>query len=236
MKMYHISTDIFKDIKEFVPRIPERKMNNEDSSIPRVCISDSIENCLNGLLYLNNYRRFVCRDSETNFDIFSDGECYRVFKVYEFDIDSSVSIKTPEYIYSNNLVPDALFNNEYWSTDTIIPNKSYLIQIKNSPEVKEIKLEETSGIMEIINKIDFVSVNGNDIAETIEIKFNKVDEETLEFFGNNSDCGLIYDIEEIFRDKIIISTNSYPTTNKNIIKILNNYFKYYPNYQGVSIC
>ena len=122
MKMYHISLDIFKNIEVFVPRIPESRLKNEDSTIPRVCISNSLENCLTGLTYMSKYYKRITDDSETNFSLF-DGDCSRILKVYEFEVENNlISFKE---LHNRNLVPDAMITEEYWSLTELTPTNSY---------------------------------------------------------------------------------------------------------------
>ena len=48
VKLYHLSVDRFRD-KVFSPRIPKNRVQFENGSIPRICVSTSVRGCLKGL-------------------------------------------------------------------------------------------------------------------------------------------------------------------------------------------
>lgn len=207
-------------------------METENDTMPRVCISTSIENCLNGILYLRNYRKFVSRDLQFNFDICPE-DCFRLFKVYEFDLDSGINIKNPEYIYENGFVEDALSNNEYWSLDTIKPTKSYIIQIIGEPKIIKVQSEKDFSFSEQLREVKYKIIKTNDIPEYVDIKFKEVNDEVLELFDEYSDSSIVYQIKDVYADKVKVSTNLYPAITKNLEFIIDEYFKYCPGYIGV---
>lgn len=46
MKLYHITLDTWRKLK-FYPRVPVTIRDDENFTQERICLSDSIENCLN---------------------------------------------------------------------------------------------------------------------------------------------------------------------------------------------
>ena len=44
MKLYHVSYD---PIPWFVLRVPDHRLPDEDCTTPRICLGDSVENCVN---------------------------------------------------------------------------------------------------------------------------------------------------------------------------------------------
>lgn len=214
MKMYHVSTEIFKDIKIFNPRIPKSRLKNEDATIPRVCISDDIKNCLNGMCYMEKYWKYLTDDLESN-QYFIDDVCLRLLKVYEFEVDNNDSIKSPKYLYDNNLVPDSNITNEYWSLRELRPIKSYLIKIT------DLEYEDK------ISELKYEIINPSLISEKVKLQFSKVNQDMIELFNSKEESSLCYDVLDIDDNSIIISTKNYPMENNDFYNIFNRYFKSY---------
>lgn len=219
MKMYHISLDIFKNIEVFIPRVPKSIIKNEDSTIPRVCISDNLKNCLMGMTYMSKYWKRVTDDCDTNFELFDGDEvCPRILKVYEFEIEDS--LVTPEELNDKNLVPDAIQTNEYWSLKEISPVKNYFIKIKD--------LVEDSNSFKILS-LEYDIVDISTIPKTAEVYFHKVDDEVEMLFGTG-DCGLCYDILQTSYNTILVSLENYFTEKDDLLKIFDKYFSWTNNY------
>lgn len=217
MKMYHISLDIFKNIEVFKPRVPKSRLKNEDSTIPRVCISNNLGNCLSGLTYMSKYWKYITDDLETNFSLLDD-VCPRILKVYEFDIKSELIF--PEELYNKNLVPDANITQEYWSLKELVPTRSYLIKIKDIHEEDNFK----------ISKLEYEIVNMSDIPRKAEIHFNKITDEIKKLFENKEIESLCYEILEINKNVICISTEKYFVKKDELSVILDRYFSWDKNY------
>ena len=48
--LYHVSYNLEEPLqKEFVPRIPGNSVNEENQTISRVCLSDSIQGCIRAI-------------------------------------------------------------------------------------------------------------------------------------------------------------------------------------------
>lgn len=216
MKMYHVSLDIFKNIEVFVPRIPKSRMKNEDSTTPRVCISNSLENCLNGLTYMLNYWKFITDDMDTNFSVL-DEMCPRILKVYEFEIKSD--LVSPEKLDSENLVPDASTTEEYWSLKELIPTRSYLIKIKN---IYEDNFKVT--------KLEYDLIDICDVSKKAEIHFYEADNDIKELFDNKEPESLCYNILEVRDNVVRISTENYPVKKDDLSVILDRYLSWNKNY------
>jgi len=98
MIFYHVSFDM--EEKEnpylFIPRIPIFKATSEDAITPRICLSTSVENCIQAI-------------SPANRDI----RVWAKFRLFHVDIDiKDPLLKDPKSIVDK--VPDAVVNNEYW--------------------------------------------------------------------------------------------------------------------------
>lgn len=103
--LYHVSYDLSEPLhKEFIPRIPNNTVNEEDESILRICFSDSIQGCIRAI---SGYPK---TDSEY-VDVI-------VWK-HEFQ-NNDDDLYDWKYLYSHNLVPDAAVTHEYWYTKKIV--------------------------------------------------------------------------------------------------------------------
>lgn len=96
--LYHVS---YNKIDRFTPRIPQNRCPGENDSIPRICLSDSIEGCINALpCSAEPIRRAM--NADASIGLF----------VYTFYPEDEETILCPEQI--SHMVPDALDNHEYW--------------------------------------------------------------------------------------------------------------------------
>lgn len=94
MLLYHISTKRDELVKHFIPRVPESCADDigENSSIPRICLSDSPEHCLQAVGFSR------------------DLNCVTLY-AGEFDLRDP-ALYTPGYV--QRYVKDALADREYW--------------------------------------------------------------------------------------------------------------------------
>lgn len=186
--LYHLSLDV-DQIIEFMPRVPESIMCDEDDTIERICLSDSIEKALSAAPW----------GGAALFDIFICGDFSRLIRVYEFIIDEdNNSLISPEELYRKGLVPDAMLSNEYWYTEKLRPSKSYLIEISYYDEemMDIINYENYKEIMndDSLNVSHFIDGSFTNI---IDVKYSIVPEENI--------SGIIYFDELI--DKIEIPSD-----------------------------
>lgn len=96
----HIS--INNNISEFIPRISDRQLKQEDRTIPRVVGAPTLYGCILGyntvhLDYLNNDNKIVSKDS-----MWKGG-----YQIYSFDYDYRVSP-------TDKLLPDVKTTDEVW--------------------------------------------------------------------------------------------------------------------------
>lgn len=125
MKFYHVDLCRKEIINLFKPRIPSHTLDDENTDIPRICVSSSIEGALGSVPWGG---RNMCNKGE-----------YMIFRVYEFDsskIDLN-SVITPKELVKNGYVPDALCYDEHWIMTPIKPDKVYYIIIESFYEKSE---------------------------------------------------------------------------------------------------
>lgn len=114
MTLYHVTDNLDQpDVHTFVPRIPASAACDENTTIPRICMSPSIELCLQAM---------PC-DSRCNC-LFTGG----MVRVYSGEFDKK-ELVSPQELFEKNYVPDALENQEYWVTrPVILPSRVYAVQ------------------------------------------------------------------------------------------------------------
>ena len=129
MKLYHVNLEVGNIIKEFDPKIPLIRLRDgsENFSIPRICLSASLNGCLSAVYW----------GGASFEDIFIDCDLSVPIRVYEFDTDDidDNNLVTPEYLYKSDEVRDAMINQEYWVINqNLKPRKTYVIKISDYDE------------------------------------------------------------------------------------------------------
>jgi len=142
-------------IKEFVPRIPGNRAMGEDGSIPRICASTTIENCVKASPR-TSYIFFGMLDDinllEMSFEYFhwflETAQYGMIVRVYHFEVDEAIA-KHPKEIHKSGWVPDALITEEYWIMQNVKPVRiSYAIVNRESDEDYKLKIVEESDSLE----------------------------------------------------------------------------------------
>lgn len=108
MKLYHLSFDLDQPkVKTFIPRIPPGALEDEDRSIPRVCLSRDVLGCVNAL------SAFERTDIDKNWD--EDAKNYKAI-LYSIDTDEihPSALIDSFALYERGLVADALITQEHW--------------------------------------------------------------------------------------------------------------------------
>lgn len=149
--LYHLSLERIEN-DTFIPRIPSIRIEGENSDIPRICFTDSIEHCINSMpMGVMLAKNFIMARNKTKAKPF--------FYLYYFDETKIPKefIKYPCEI--SEYVPDVAYSNEHWC---LCPIKC---------EFKLIELTEL--------ETEFIRVpelNRNVIVVTL-IKFNEIEKE-----------------------------------------------------------
>lgn len=102
---YHVSlVEDNLSAKAFVPRVPNRSMDDEDTSIPRICVAEEISGCLKA--FPDKVSFALCKDLMDAAYLF----------VYKIDL---TKIGCENILYWNqikDMVPDASSTKEAWIT------------------------------------------------------------------------------------------------------------------------
>lgn len=119
MKLYHISRTRISSLT-FSPRRPKYHNKLENSTIPRISVSESIEGCISAV----NMWLGTMKSDSVKFDDLTEAW------VYEFDSDDVLpeNLLSPRYIKDNYFIFDSLYTKEYWIINqSIKPTREYLI-------------------------------------------------------------------------------------------------------------
>lgn len=99
MKLYHVSFGAGScGMKNFIPRVPNSTGEGEDKNTARICLTPSVEKCIQAVGTAYRWLRTGER-----------------FTVYEADISlASEKLTRPDELNLRGLVPDSMENEEYW--------------------------------------------------------------------------------------------------------------------------
>lgn len=95
-KFYHVSYGHNELIKKFVPRIPDVYSDKESTTIPRICLADTIDHCLSAM----SDKPYTTYDNKP-------------ITIYSIDLEERELVH-PDYLYSHDWVRDALYTREHW--------------------------------------------------------------------------------------------------------------------------
>lgn len=143
LELFHISRyrEGVEAIQEFVPRIPGNRMEGENASIPRICVSDNLNGCFtatsNPSYEMYSYQRENSHcpyQQMSHLDILMEtNQAGQMYRVYHFDMDES-EVVTPAELHGKGWVPDALETNEHWITANRKPDRiSYIFLLSVTP-------------------------------------------------------------------------------------------------------
>lgn len=175
MKLYNVTFDLTNTNDILTPTIPESAGNGENKDIKRVCLTDSIEHCMQAIASCN---REVKKGAK--------------FIVKEVDVEESELLIAPDFLFNEKYVPDALENNEYW----------YLDNLKAKVYTCEIEFFEYDFVLaySCIPREKCLEAISNYIS-TEEYEKYKTSKEMHEAFVHWADSNKKYDlVDEIFED------------------------------------
>ena len=174
IKLYHVAIGYQKLKRQFVPKVPASANPPEDMVTPRICFADSIERCLSAIGYSFYYRGTP-----------------EAITVWECKLPES-ELYTPQYLYKNNLVQDALFTHEYWYSRSIelVGKHTYLINFETTPyripdeSKKQQIIQYIQSSAETFNDSDLALLNKSNVHDILyKVLANwdryKVDEEAV---------------------------------------------------------
>ena len=186
--LYHLSKEISLQEKTFTPRVPRFRLYGEDNRSKRVCVSNSIQNCIASFPYKNDLMLGL-RTRPTYLSVYSVDEASFLKE----------EIKQPEEIVEK--VADALEKQEYWllkefsATPTLIKIKklkfSRLCKYTNeySGSVTELEFEREIEKKDRVEKTIFYhSRHYKEFLKAcalhgIQIQEDNITKEHMEYFG-----------------------------------------------------
>lgn len=142
MKLYNVTYNLEDISNILIPNVPISAGDGEDNYIPRVCLADSLEHCLQA--FGSTYRNL------------GDGVCILIREV-EVDEDDVYLVK-PSTLKKYEKVPDALENNEYWYLKPIACNvrKAEIIDVDTEFTIAWtcVSIEKCREIVSMYSNID----------------------------------------------------------------------------------
>ena len=120
--LFHISKDISVKEKVFIPRIPKNRLQSENKTLKRVCLSDALETCISAFPYKSEVIHYLSSKKPTYLSV------YTVDKA----LFHEETIKKPEEVV--NWVADAEIRQEYWITKPFTATPKLI-------KLKKLKLE-----------------------------------------------------------------------------------------------
>ena len=103
-KVFHISTN--GKIPSFEPRVPGSVKENEDASIPRICVGGDVKTCIKSFQHFDNIFDGYSQYCES-LGLFVE------FFVYQFNCTPD----RPAYYPDPSLLPEVFDTNELWLLD-----------------------------------------------------------------------------------------------------------------------
>lgn len=198
---FHLSNDFEKDIKTFIPRIPDSRMGKEDNTQNRVCVAPTIEDCIKAhpsiLLYMNSWD--ICQRVRVEecmahkHYLLEHGKSGFLCKLYYFEVEKEFVV-TNEELQKNNLVPDADITNEHWITTNIQPvDTAYILVERANVEY----CIDTGSILQEDIKFSIFESKEELGQEMIELLYDSHSEEIMKFLNVDSHWNSVFTKKQV---------------------------------------
>lgn len=117
---YHLSKTYHGNTVQFEPRVPATCAENEDKTIPRICFSATIKQCLMAIEGHDDWRTLLIFHHNQKFHVYAINGNAKVFRPTE------------------GLVPDYRRTNEVWRLEpTTLIYKGLLGIVDSEPKIKK---------------------------------------------------------------------------------------------------
>ena len=185
-KLYHVTLDIHHS-GVFEARVPNSRMQSEDSTTARICVSDSIEGCLTSTPFGSHY---------LDENLIENSDLIKIFVIDTAKLGLLPSdIITPCELYEKGKVDDALLTNEHWILKNFtVPKEDHLVVTVTGFDDTDWQYRFSHSEKAILDKLD---IDWSD--------YEAVDEACFEHFGTESQsvC-IIKDVNfEVVKDQLI---------------------------------
>lgn len=194
MSLYYVDRCYENILDIFKPQIPTALMQGENKTIPRICLSKSIEGCINAASW--GHSQIAYR---------TENEVFRLYVFDEKDILKENFIDSNK-LWEDDLVPDAYLTQEIWVVNQNLKPKSisyfsigeywedYREPILNPKEYKQYLLDDTipdnAYIWEIVKELDIKFIDNKNLKLTKSLTLSKK-------YGNISNLLSIYLPKEV---------------------------------------
>lgn len=124
---YHITTNLEHEGR-FYPRIPKHRIEQEESTTPRVCVAPTIEDCLTGIPDGGYGLRTLLNNNNNKIKVFR-------IDTHKLGIQNQ-DVLPSVHLFREGLVPDAATTNETWIKVAFnVPQEdTFIIEIDNYKE------------------------------------------------------------------------------------------------------
>ena len=180
-QLYHISLEgNINEEKLFVPRIPRITMDTEDKSIPRICVSETIQGCIDSFPYKYDLSNIII-----------DGSVF--LYLYSFDLYKLGSNNVKYYYQLEDYVPDVMITKETWILKEV-SSKPEIIRIDRMGNIDYSKMDYDRTFVDTVFRTgDYIDeiLNDNNIS-IIDVKNDKIN---ISYKVNkNINCDYIWDL------------------------------------------
>lgn len=155
---YFLHVSVNTNIKEFVPRIGDNQMPNEDRTVPRLCVAPTILGCLGGMGAFEHYfHEFEIGQKSQSGVTYKGG-----VRIYEIPFEAALKP-------NNKMVPDVKHSDEYWvvaynkDTAVIVPKsvgKVFIESIRYFPRNGKQPMAECTLYIEVAREEGMWFTNG----------------------------------------------------------------------------
>lgn len=133
----HLADEYEQTYKTLIPYIPKSTMEGEDKTQKRICVSDTVEGCIqaHSRIWYNAFGYAEWENMDPFYDmsqkvvlIDHDEIGGLLVRAYEFHLPVH-QLVLPETLYEKEWVPDALETREHWITKETKPERTYYVLI-----------------------------------------------------------------------------------------------------------
>lgn len=133
MDLLHLSYFDDEPVEIFVPRVPERREETEDATVPRICVTSTIKGCIaSHPTILDHLSRFIDQNADPYQEHFNKhmllehNKLGLLLRIYHLAPDSQ-SVVDSKTVHETYHVRDALETGEQWILEPCKPERvSYL--------------------------------------------------------------------------------------------------------------
>lgn len=196
--LYHISLEKLNN-NSLSPRIPESRAKWENTEIPRICLSPTIEGCLTAIN--ENFSELLYQQNSLDIPLIG-----YIYSIDERTINVS-NLVLPEELYDKAYVFDSLVTQEHWviNQDVKLDKPKVVRFVRMKAKMVSFNINEEEKRMEQIISASYVN-SIHDYEENMQFSFNNHgDLKKIKKIAENLGCSIKkFDFGEYFKLNIVI--------------------------------